>query len=132
MRPNKKDYYLEIAEVVAKRSTCLRAKYGAVIVKDDQIVGTGYNGAPRGEANCCDVGNCKRQEMHIAPGERYELCNAVHAEMNACLAAGRQNCIGATLYLAGWRVDQNKIDKITPCLMCSRVIKNSGIIEVVS
>lgn len=123
-RPNKADYYLNIAKVVSSRSTCLRRHYGALIVKDDQIISTGYNGAPRGAMNC---ETCLRDELQIAQGERYELCRAVHAEMNAVIHAGRQACIGADLYLYGidCKTQQELNDR--PCNMCRRVILNAGI-----
>lgn len=131
MRPSKREYYLEIASTVAKRSTCLRRQYGAVIVANDRIVATGYNGTPRGADNCCDVGTCKREDLGIAPGERYELCEAIHAEMNACLHAGRDACVGATLYLAGWQ-DGEPIKQPQPCAMCDRIIRQMGISGVIS
>lgn len=125
MRPSKNEYYTGIAEAVSKRSTCTRRQYGAVIVKDDQIVSTGYNGSARGAVNCCDVGKCKRAEMDVKPGERYELCEAVHAEQNAIINAGRGKTIGATLYLFG--SENGKPIKAEPCLMCRRMIVNAGI-----
>jgi len=131
MRPNKREYYLEIARTVAKRSTCLRRQYGAVIVVNDRIVATGYNGSPRGADNCCDLGTCRREDLGVAQGERYELCEAIHAEMNACLHAGRDACVGGTLYLAGWQ-DGEVLEKPEPCSMCERVIKQMGIAGVIS
>ena len=101
MRPEKSHYYMNIAAEVAKRSTCLRRQYGAVIVKDDVIVSTGYNGACRGEANCCDLGICERQRLGVPHGERYELCKAVHAEQNAIINGNRSDMIGADLYVFG-------------------------------
>lgn len=130
MRPGKTEYYLDIAAQVARRSTCIRRQYGAILVRDDAIVATGYNGAARGEPNCCDLGYCEREAQGIKPGERYELCRSVHAEANACLHAGRDRCIGATLYLAGWQGDQ-RLDSPKPCAMCARVIRNCGIEEVI-
>ena len=127
-RISKRDYYLKIAEAVALRSTCVRRKYGAVIVKDDQIISTGYNGSARGEVNCCDIGVCWREEHNIPHGEQYEKCVAVHAEDNAISQAGRA-AIGATLYLAGFEND--RLITAKPCLMCERKIKNAGIVEVV-
>ena len=129
----KDDYYLEIAKAVSLRSTCLRRNYGAVIVKDDAIVATGYNGSPRGEENCCDIGFCERTQLGIAHGEQYEKCRAggCHAETNACLNAGRERTIGATLYLYGQDAITGLSLKAEPCLMCSRVIKNSGIVKVI-
>jgi dCMP deaminase len=129
VRISKRDYYLEIAATVAKRSTCLRRQYGAVIVKDDMIIATGYNGSARGEPNCCDIGTCWREENNIPHGQQYEKCVAVHAEDNAISQAGRQ-AIGATLYLAGF--ENGQPIKAAPCLMCERKIKNAGIVEVIS
>lgn len=128
-RPTKDEYYLGIAAAVAKRSTCIRRQYGAVIVKDDQIISTGYNGACRGEQNCIDFGECYRDVHNIPHGERYELCKAVHAEQNAILSANRADMIGAALYLAGFENGQQI--KAEPCLMCSRMIKNARIAKVV-
>lgn len=130
MRLDKDFYYLAVAGAVATRSTCNRRQYGAVIVKNDEIVGTGYNGAPRGEANCCDSGTCQRELLGIQHGERYELCRAIHAEANAITSAGRNRCIGATLYLTG--MENGKAIPGKPCLMCERLIKNSGITRVVT
>lgn len=127
-RISKDSYYLNIALAVARRSTCLRRQYGAVIVKGDNIIATGYNGSARGEPNCCDVGECWRQANNIPHGERYEKCVAVHAEDNAISQAGRE-AIGATLYLAG--LEDGKPIKAEPCLMCARKIRNARIKEVV-
>ncbi len=135
-RVPKDTYYLHIAEDVAKRGTCIRRNYGAVIVKNDEIISTGYTGAPRGTANCCSTGVCVRQRMNIPSGERYELCRSVHAEMNAIISASRQEMQGAVLYLAGWLMKDGNFMEIletsVPCLLCKRVILNSGIAEVVS
>lgn len=137
-RISKDEYYLNIAEAVLDRSTCLRRKYGAVLVKDDQIIGTGYNGSPRGELNCCDIGHCKREEQGVAKGERYELCVAIHAEDNCIMNAGRRKSLGATLYIVGKEVanfsDRNEVAKYAnpnPCMMCRRKIVNAGIVRVV-
>jgi len=131
MRISKHDYYLNIAKAVSQRSTCLRRKYGAVIVKDDEIIATGYNGSARGEVNCCDVGYCYREENNIPPGEQYEKCQAVHAEQNAIISASRKDLIGSTLFLAGF--DKNsEITNPQPCLICSRLIKNAGIRKIVT
>ena len=100
-RIDKENYYLDIAETVLERSTCLRRCYGAIIVKNDEIVSTGYNGAPRGRKNCMDLGCCTREAMRVPSGERYELCRSVHAEMNAIISAARRDTLGSTLYLAG-------------------------------
>ena len=132
IRTDKLDYYLDIAQTVAQRSTCLRRKYGAIIVKNDEIISTGYNGAPRGCTNCTDLGKCKREELNIPSGERYELCRAVHAEQNAIISAARKDMIGATLYLAGFDAKTGKVLPVAePCSMCKRFILNSGITQVV-
>lgn len=125
-RISKPNYYLSIAAEVAKRSTCLRRQYGAVIVKNDEIVATGYNGAPRGDANCCDVGECWRDVNNIPHGEQYEKCVAVHAECNAIISASRNEMLGSSLYLYGFENGQ-PMDNPLPCLICSRLIKNAGI-----
>jgi len=130
LRPNKYQYYLEIALRVAQRGTCLRRNYGAVIVLHDEIVGTGYTGAPRGKSNCSDLKICKRQELNVPPGERYELCRSVHAEVNAIISAGRSKCIGATMYVSGFSVDGN-LGLPEPCAMCKRVILNAGIADII-
>lgn len=127
-RISKDEYYIVIAQAVALRSTCLRRQYGAVIVKNDRIIATGYNGSARGEVNCCDTGRCWRKEHGIPHGERYEKCVAVHAEDNAISQAGRE-AVDATLYLAGFE-NGRSIDA-KPCLMCERKIKNALISRVV-
>lgn len=129
MRISKDEYYLNIAKAVAQRSTCLRRQYGAVIVKNDQIISTGYNGSARGESNCCDVGKCWREAHNIPHGEQYEKCVAVHAEDNAISQAGRET-IGATLYLAGFEGDNEIVAE--PCMMCARKIKNAQIERLVT
>ena len=129
-RPNVYEYYLNIAAVVASRSTCLRRQYGAVIVKDNRIVSTGYNGASNGNPNCCDVGYCWRAEKDIPHGERYEECKAVHAEANAIIKASPEEMYGATLYLAGFENGERLVDP-KPCMMCQRLIENSGIDRVI-
>ncbi len=128
-RISKDDYYLNIAAAVSKRSTCIRRQYGAIIVKNDRIISTGYNGSARGEINCCDSGRCWREENGIPHGERYEACVAVHAEDNAISQAGRET-IGATLYLAGF--ENGKSIQAEPCMMCARKIKNAGIVKVIA
>ena len=130
-RPTKDEYYLGIAEAVLARSTCLRRKYGAVLVKEDEIVSTGYNGSPRGETNCCDSGKCEREALGVPKGERYELCCAIHAEDNAIASAGRSKANGATLYIVGKNVEGNSYASPAPCLMCCRKIVNAGIKRVV-
>lgn len=131
MRPTKIEYYLTIAEAVALRSTCLRRQYGAVIVKNDTIISTGYNGSARGEINCCDVGECWREAHNVPHGEQYEKCRAVHAEMNAVINAAKPEMRNATLYLGGWINGAVMADSVEPCLMCMRVLKNAGIKKVV-
>lgn len=132
MRPTKDEYYLDIAKSVAARSTCLRRNYGAIIVKDDAIVSTGYNGAPRGDENCDDRGICKREELKIPHGERYELCASVHAEANAVINAARNgvSVLGGTLYIYGYDCIEDKTITARPCKMCMRVIQNAGIARV--
>ena len=132
MRPTKEDYYLNIAEAVLARSTCLRRKYGAVIVKDDEIIATGYNGSPRGAKNCCDTGYCYRESEQIPHGERYEACLSVHAEANAIISASRREMIGSTLYLAGQEADGSPIANIAPCSKCYRLILNAGIAVIIT
>ncbi|MCR4772436.1 MAG: cytidine/deoxycytidylate deaminase family protein [Oscillospiraceae bacterium] len=133
MRKDKINYYLDIADAVRSRSTCLRRQYGAIIVKNDEIVATGYNGAPRGRKNCDDMGSCKRELLEIPSGERYELCRSVHAEMNAIISAARDQTIGSVLYLAGRDYKTGELlANTTPCSMCRRVIINAGIEKVIS
>lgn len=132
IRKDKLNYYLDTAQQIAKRSTCLRRNYGAVIVKDDEIIATGYNGSPRGAVNCCDTGECRREELGVKPGERYELCRSVHAEQNAIISASRKDMHGGTLYLVGVDTKTGEITKYTePCMMCKRFILNAGITEIV-
>ena len=131
-RISKANYYLEIAKTVAMRGTCLRRKFGAIIVKDDVIVSTGYAGAPRGRVNCCDLNFCLRDKMNIPRGERYELCRSVHAEANAIIAASRDRMLGSTLYLAC--VDPKTGESVGGtccCQMCKRLVINAGIEKVV-
>lgn len=131
-RRDKFNYYLDIAETVLERSTCLRRQYGAIIVRNDSIVSTGYNGAPRGRANCTDEGYCMREKLAIPRGERYEMCRSVHAEMNAIISASRDEMLGATLYLAGRDAQTHElISDATSCPMCKRLIINAGIERVV-
>lgn len=132
MRKEKHNYYLDIADKVLERSTCIRRNYGAVIVRNDEIVSTGYNGAPRGRKNCCDLNVCARAEMNIPSGERYELCRSVHAEMNAIISAKREEMIDSTLYLSGIEFKTGQyIKNAEPCSMCKRMIMNAGISKVV-
>ena len=131
-RRDKVNYYLDLAEVVAKRSTCLRRHYGAVIVKNDEIVSTGYVGAPRGRANCSDLGYCIRVKLDIPRGERYELCRSVHAEANAIISASRERMLDSVLFLVGKEVkDGTYIEHANSCSMCKRLIINAGIDKVV-
>ena len=131
-RPDWDEYFLNIAQEVGKRSTCLRRRYGAIIVKDKIIVSTGYNGAPRGEANCIDTGICERERLHIPKGERYELCVAVHGEQNAIINGDPLKTQNATIYIVGVNVADESYASGEPCLLCRRMIKNAQIAEVVS
>ena len=131
-RVDKIDYYLDIAEAVAERGTCIRNNYGSVIVKNDEIISTGYTGAPRGRENCIDLGYCKRKKMNIPSGMGYEYCRSVHSEQNAIISARRSDMINATLYLVGIRKETGKyIGDNEPCTFCKRMILNAGIEKVV-
>lgn len=131
-RIDKENYYLDIAETVLERSTCLRSNLGALIVRNDEIVSTGYNGAPRGRSNCIDLGFCVRDRLNIPSGERYELCRAVHAEMNAIISAARSECIGGTIYLVGRDAGSGAyMPALQPCPMCRRTIINAGLSKIV-
>ena len=130
-RISKTVYYLDIAKSVAQRGTCIRRKFGAVIVKDDRIVSTGYVGAPRGRKNCCDIGKCFRQENNIPSGQRYELCRSVHAEMNAIINASKEELEGGIMYLVGIENDGSITPHADCCSMCKRVIINAGIRYVI-
>ena len=131
-RVSKHNYYLDIAQTVAERSTCLRKKYGAIIVKDDAIIATGYNGAPRGRKNCNDLNFCMREKLNIPRGERYELCRAVHAEANAIISAPRDQMLGATLYQTCVSPEDGSIvGNICSCMMCKRMVINAGITKVI-
>lgn len=130
-RPDKDTYYLGIAKAVAQRSTCIRRQYGAVIINNDEIIATGYNGAPRGVENCCDKGYCKRENDKAAHNTGdYSDCCSVHAEQNAIISASRRDMLGATLYLVGYE-DDKAIDA-APCPICRRMIQNAGIQKVVT
>ena len=132
-RKDKYNYYLDIADAVSSRSTCLRRQYGAIIVTNDEIVATGYNGAPRGRKNCDEIGGCARELLHIPSGERQELCRAVHAEQNAIISASRAEILGGTLYLVGREVKTGQLlPTATPCTVCRRMIINAGIAKVVA
>ena len=131
-RIDKENYYLDIAETVLERATCLRRVYGAIIVKNDEIISTGYNGAPRGRANCVDMGYCSREAMNVPRGERYELCRSVHAEANAIISASRRDMVGGTIYLVGRNAATGELlPDATSCLMCRRMIINAGLDRVV-
>ena len=131
-RVTKENYYLDIAQTVATRSTCLRKSYGAIIVKNDTIVSTGYNGAPRGRKNCSDLGSCIRDDLNIPRGERYELCRSVHSEANAIIAASREQMLGATMYMACLDSKTGEVVAGTSsCAMCKRLIINAGIERIV-
>lgn len=131
-RIDKENYYLDIAQTVAGRSTCLRRCYGAILVKSDEIISTGYNGAPRGRRNCVDLNYCTREALNIPSGERYELCRSVHAEANAIISAARRDMAGGTLYLAGKDAVTGRIlPDATSCAMCRRMIINAGLEKVV-
>lgn len=129
-RPSWNEYFIEIAKVVSSRSTCLRRRYGAVIVKDHVIISTGYNGGPRNAVNCVDLGTCKRQELNVPSGERYELCEAVHAEQNAIINGAPDRMKDATIYIAGFEEDNSPAEG-KPCLLCKRMIQNAQIRHVV-
>ncbi len=131
-RRDKTNYYLDIAQTVAERSTCLRRCYGAILVKSDEIISTGYNGAPRGRKNCADLGVCTREVLKIPSGQRYELCRSVHAEANCIISAARRDTLGATLYLACLDPETGAVlPDSTSCSMCRRLIINAGIDQVV-
>ena len=132
IRIDKENYYLDIAQTVLERGTCLRRNFGAIIVNNDQIISSGYTGAPRGRQNCMDLGKCTREELGIPRGERYELCRSVHAEANAIIHAARNDMLGATLYLVGKEAGSDDYVKNTcSCSMCKRLIINAGIKNVV-
>lgn len=131
-RRDKINYYLDLAEVVSKRSTCLRRRYGAVIVKNDEVVSTGYVGAPRGRKNCSDLGYCIRSKLNIPRGERYELCRSVHAEQNAIISAPRDKMLGSTMYLCGNEIsDGTYVKNSCCCALCKRLVINAGIENVI-
>ena len=131
-RRDKRNYYLDLADVILERGTCLRRNYGAVIVKNDEVISTGYTGAPRGRKNCCDLNYCLRDKLKIPRGERYELCRSVHAEANAIISASRKDLIDSTLYLSGKDAKTGEyVTHIRPCAMCKRLIINAGIKDIV-
>ena len=131
-RIDKNNYYLDICETVLERGTCLRRNFAAIIVKNDEIMSTGYSGAPRGRKNCCDLGHCRREELNVPRGTRYELCRSVHAEQNAIISARRQDMIGSTMYLVGRECSSGEyVHNASPCSLCKRFIINSGIEKVI-
>ena len=132
MRRDKVNYYLDIAQTVAKRGTCLRRNFGAIIVKNDEIISTGYTGAPRGRKNCSDLGFCRREQLNVPRGTRYELCRSVHAEANCIISASRRDMIDSSLYLVGVDVKTGGLVKdANSCSMCKRLIINAGIKEII-
>lgn len=132
MRRDKQNYYLDIAEATLERGTCLRRNFGAIIVKNDEIISTGYVGAPRGRKNCCDLKECTREKLKIPRGERYEMCRSVHAEQNAIISASRKRMIDSTLYLVGKDYKTGEyVQNARPCALCKRMIINAGIKEVI-
>ena len=131
-RVSKENYYLDIAQTVAERCTCLRKRYGAIIVKNDVILSTGYNGAPRGRKNCIDLAYCMRDKLNIPRGERYELCRSVHSEANAIINASREQMLGATMYMVCTDpLDGSLVAGTNSCMMCKRMIINAGISRVI-
>mgnify|MGYP001014075621 FL=1 len=131
-RRDKYNYYLDIAETVLERGTCLRRNYGAIIVNNDEIISTGYSGAPRGRENCCNLGYCIRQKLNIPRGQNYEKCRSVHAEANCIISASRRDMIGATLYLVGKDMESGEyVSNANSCSMCKRLILNSGIDRII-
>ena len=131
-RVDKHNYYLDMAQTVLERATCLRRKYGAVIVKNDEVIATGYNGAPRGRENCTDLDFCAREKLNIKQGQNYELCRSVHAEQNAIISAARRDTKGATMYMVGIDAKTGEVlDHIDSCIMCKRVVINAGIEKVI-
>ncbi len=131
-RVSKENYYLDIAQTVSERSTCLRRRFGAIIVKNDSIISTGYNGAPRGRKNCDDLGYCFREKLGIPRGERYEMCRSVHAEANAIIAAPREQMLGSTLYMVCTSPEDGAVmPGTTSCMMCKKLAINAGIERIV-
>ncbi|BCZ44501.1 cytidine deaminase [Clostridium gelidum] len=131
-RRDKQNYYLDIAETVLERGTCLRRNYGSIIVKNDEIISTGYTGAPRGRKNCIDLNSCIREKLQVPRGTQYELCRSVHSEANAIISAPRKDMIGAILYLVGKDVKTKEyVMDANSCSMCKRLIINAGISYVI-
>ncbi len=130
-RISKINTYLNVAEVFAYRSTCIKRKYGAVIVKNDVVISTGYNGSPRGYENCCDIGECPRIKLEMHQGEGYDICRAIHAEQNALLNCSREQTMGADIYLTGINPEDNTIHPAKPCPLCARFLLQAGIKNVI-
>ena len=131
-RRDKHNYYLDISETVLERGTCLRRNYGSIIVKNDEIISTGYTGAPRGRKNCIDLNLCIREKLNVPRGKQYELCRSVHSEANAIISASRRDMIGATLYLVGKDAKTGEyVENANSCSMCKRLIVNSGIKNII-
>lgn len=131
-RRDKINYYLDLAEMVSQRSTCLRRHFGAVLVQNDEVISTGYTGAPRSRKNCSDLNYCVRQKLNVPRGERYELCRSVHAEANAIISTSRDKMLGSTLYLVGIECDTGDyVENASSCSMCKRLIINAGIQHVI-
>ena len=131
-RRDKINYYLDLAEMVSQRSTCLRRHFGAVLVQNDEVISTGYTGAPRGRKNCSDLNYCVRQKLNVPRGERYELCRSVHAEANAIISTSHDKMLGSTLYLVGIECDTGDyVENASSCSMCKRLIINTGIQHVI-
>lgn len=131
-RIDKNNYYLDICETVLERGTCLRRNFAAIIVKHDEIISTGYTGAPRGRKNCCDLGYCRREKLNVPRGTRYELCRSVHAEQNAIISARRQDMLNATMYLVGKEQKTGEyVHNASPCTLCKRFIINAGIEKII-
>ena len=131
-RRDKHNYYLDISETVLERGTCLRRNYGSIIVQNDEIISTGYTGAPRGRKNCIDLNLCIREKLNVPRGKQYELCRSVHSEANAIISASRRDMIGATLYLVGKDAKTGEyVENANSCSMCKRLIVNSGIKNII-
>lgn len=130
-RIDKINYYLDMAEVALERGTCIRRNFGAVIIKNDEVISTGYVGAPRGRKNCCEINECIREKLNVPRGERYEMCRSVHAEQNAIISAERNKMIDATLFLCGKDYKTGEyVENSNPCALCKRMIINSGIKDI--
>lgn len=131
-RIDKCNYYLDICQTILERGTCLRRNFGAIIVKNDEIISSGYTGAPRGRKNCSDLKYCRREELNVQRGTRYELCRSVHAEQNAIISARRQDMLNGVLYLVGKEMSTGElVENAAPCALCKRFIINAGIRKVI-